>query len=165
MLYHGGPLAERGDVVVVTIHYLPGALGYACFGEESRAWGASANCGQLDQIEGLRFVNQYIDHFGGGPDNITIFGESAGSAAVGTLLAMPAAKGLFHKAIMWSGVGRASSFESASRFGVNPLDALGTSPGDHEEIKALSADEIVNAANRISDDMMAAGLGPAIDGI
>ncbi len=83
-MYHGGPLAERGDVVVVTIHYRLGSLGYACFGPESLAWGASANAGQMDQIDALRWVRDNVEVFGGDPGNVTVFGESAGSAAVGT---------------------------------------------------------------------------------
>jgi para-nitrobenzyl esterase len=164
LLYRGGPLAERGDVVVVAIHYRLASLGYACFGEAGKGMGMSANCGQLDQIEGLRWVSRHIERFGGDPNNVTIFGESAGSAAVGTLLAMPAAKGLFHKAIMQSGVGRASSFETGSEFGLKLLDVLGVSPGDNEAILALAADDIVDKSNEISGDFVAAGLGPVIDG-
>ncbi len=164
LLYHGGPLAERGDVVVVSIHYRLASLGYACFGEKSRSWGASANCGQLDQIEGLRWVNRYIEHFGGDPGNITIFGESAGSAAVGTLLAMPAARGLFNKAIMQSGVGRAASFESASDFGTKLLGEFDLSPGDQAGIMAISADDIVDKTIELSGELIGGGLGPVIDG-
>jgi para-nitrobenzyl esterase len=163
LLYHGGHLADRGDVVVVAIHYRLASLGYACFGDAGKAWGASANCGQLDQIEALRWVNRYIGAFGGDPGNVTIFGESAGSAAVGTLLAMPDAKGLFHKAIMQSGVGRAASFNTASKFGLELLDALGVEATDHEAIMNLDVDRIVETTNKLSGDM-AGTLGPAIDG-
>lgn len=163
LLYYGGPLAARGDVVVVAIHYRLASLGYACLGEESKAWGASANCGQLDQIEALRWVRDHIANFGGDPDNVTIFGESAGSAAVGTLLAMPDARGLFHKAIMQSGVGRASSFKTASEFGLKLLGELGVDPADHDAIIKLEVDDIVATTNRIGGEMMGP-LGPAIDG-
>jgi para-nitrobenzyl esterase len=101
-IYDGGRLAERGDVVVVTINYRLGALGYSYLGAHGD-WGASANLGQLDQIAALRWVRENIEAFGGDPRNVTIFGESAGSMAVCTLLAMPAASGLFHRAIAQSG--------------------------------------------------------------
>lgn len=162
-LYHGGPLAQRGDLVVVTIHYRLAALGYGCFGEASLAWGASANCGQLDQLAALRWVRSEIAAFGGDPDNVSVFGESAGSAAIGTLLAMPASRGLFHKAIMQSGTGRATTFERASRLGDELLNALGARADDPASVQALDVDAIVEAANRLAPDMMS-GLMPAIDG-
>ena len=102
--YDGGPLAERGDVVVVTINYRVGALGYLYLGGHGGdAWGAAANVGQLDQIAALQWVHDNIERFGGDPGNVTIFGQSAGGVAVSTLLAMPAANVLFHKAIAQSG--------------------------------------------------------------
>ena len=104
LAYDGGPLAERGDVVVVTINYRVGALGYLYLGGHGGdAWGAAANVGQLDQIAALRWVHDNIERFGGDPGNVTIFGQSAGGAAVATLLAMPSANVLFHKAIAQSG--------------------------------------------------------------
>jgi len=164
LLYHGGPLAERGDVVVVAIHYRLAALGYACFGPDSRSWGATANCGQLDMIEALSWVRSNISTFGGDPSNVTIFGESAGSAAVGTLLAMPAAKGLFHKAVMQSGTGRAADFETASSFGLRLLDTLGVAPTDHDAIIALDVDAIVEKSIELAEDMERGVPGPVIDG-
>ncbi|HET6472607.1 MAG TPA: carboxylesterase family protein, partial [Pseudomonadales bacterium] len=89
-LYDGGPLATRGNIVVVAIHYRLGALGYLYLGGHGGdAWGASANAGQLDQIAALRWVRDNIAAFGGDPNNVTIAGESAGSMACATLLAMP----------------------------------------------------------------------------
>jgi para-nitrobenzyl esterase len=164
LLYHGGRLAEKGDVVVVTIHYRVAALGYACLGKESHKWGASANNGQLDQVQALQWVHDYIKYFGGDPDNVTIFGESAGSAAVGTLLAMPAAKGLFHKAIMQSGAPQPRGFESASRLGQRLLEVLHVSADDHAAIKALPVDDIVNAAIRVSSPGEIS-FGPVVDGL
>jgi para-nitrobenzyl esterase len=103
-LYDGSRLAARGDVVVVTIHYRLGALGYLWLGAHGgEAWGATANAGQLDQIAALRWVRENIAAFGGDPDQVTVFGESAGSAAIATLLAMPQASGLFRRAVLQSG--------------------------------------------------------------
>ncbi len=93
--YYGGPLAERGDVVVVSINYRLGALGYLYLGGHGGdRWDepAAVHPGQLDQIAALHWVHDNIAGFGGDPANVTIFGQSAGAVAVHTLLAMPAAR-------------------------------------------------------------------------
>ena len=99
-------LIRRG-VVVVTINYRLGVLGFLAHPELSAEspHGASGNYGQLDQIESLRWVKRNIAAFGGDPDNVTIFGESAGGQAVTQLMVSPPAAGLFHRAISESGVG------------------------------------------------------------
>ena len=94
----GSALARRGDVVVVTINYRVGIFGYLFVKNEI------ANLGQLDQITALKWVRDNIEAFGGDPGNVTIFGESAGGVAVCALMAMPGAKGLFHRVISQSGV-------------------------------------------------------------
>ena len=103
-LYDGAALARRGDVVVVTINYRLGALGFlhlaARLGGELPATG---NEGLLDQIAALEWVRDEIAAFGGDPGNVTIFGESSGSLSVATLLGSPGAEGLFHRAILQSG--------------------------------------------------------------
>ena len=103
--YDGANLAAHGDVVVVSLNYRLGAWGFlavdAAFGP---AYAGSANLGLQDQIAALRWVRENIARFGGDPANVTIFGESAGASSVGALLSMPAAKGLFAKAILESGV-------------------------------------------------------------
>ena len=104
-MYRGERLSAKEDVVVVTINYRLGVLGFmahpALSGEEPHH--SSGNYGLLDQIAALEWVQQNIAAFGGDPDNVTIFGESAGSWSVCNLLASPLSKGLFHKAIMQSG--------------------------------------------------------------
>ena len=103
-LYRAGRMAHHGDVVVVTINYRLGALGFLALGHHTDgAIPASGTEGLLDQIAALRWVRDNIAAFGGDPDNVTIFGESAGGASVGCLLAMPGAKGLFKRAIAQSG--------------------------------------------------------------
>lgn len=104
-LYDGGPLVESSDVVLVTINYRLGALGYLPFGEAGERWGAVDNRGQHDQIAALRWVQTNIERFGGDPGNVTLFGESAGGTAVSLLLATPAARGLFARAIVQSSTG------------------------------------------------------------
>jgi para-nitrobenzyl esterase len=103
-LYDGGHLAERGDVVVVTINYRLGALGFLYLPEpERKRLDITANAGVLDQVAALRWVRDNIAAFGGNPDDVTLLGESAGGYSVATLLGMPAARGLFHRAVAQSG--------------------------------------------------------------
>ena len=104
--YDGAALARRG-VVVVTINYRLGTLGYLAHPllREESAHGASGNYGLLDQVEALRWVQRNIAAFGGDADRVTIFGESAGSWSVNYLLATPLAAGLFAGAIGQSGGG------------------------------------------------------------
>src|SRR5690606_1662565 len=137
-VYDGGPLAERGDVVVVTINYRLGALGYLYLGGHGGGdWGAATNAGQLDQIEALRWVHDNIHAFGGDPDNVTIFGQSAGAIAVHTLLAMPAARGLFAKAIAQSGTAVGIGGPDAATAGAAAyLAKLGIPDGDRDRLLA-----------------------------
>jgi para-nitrobenzyl esterase len=104
-LYDGTRLAVRGDVVVVTINYRLGALGFLHLGELDPALASSGCNGILDQVAALGWVRDNIASFGGDPANVTIFGASAGGASVGTLLTLPCARGLFHRAIAQSGAG------------------------------------------------------------
>lgn len=111
-LYRGGTLAREGDVVVVTINYRLGLLGFLAHPAlaepdlpwlDDEAWTGFGNWGLADQVAALRWVREHIDAFGGDPDNVTLFGESAGAMSVVALLAAPAARGLFHRAIVESG--------------------------------------------------------------
>ncbi|XP_041505470.1 acylcarnitine hydrolase-like [Microtus oregoni] len=98
--YDGSLMAAREDVVVVTIQYRLGVLGFFSTGDEH----ARGNWGYLDQVAALRWVRKNIAHFGGNPDLVTIFGESAGGTSVSSQVVSPMSKGLFHRAIMESGV-------------------------------------------------------------
>lgn len=102
--YNGEKLARRGDVVVVTINYRLGALGFLNLNEITGGKiPSTGNEGLLDQVAALKWVHDNIAAFGGDPGNVTISGQSAGAMCVGSLLALPAARGLFHKAICQSG--------------------------------------------------------------
>lgn len=98
-LYCGARLAARENVVVVSVEYRLGAFGFSYFDDVP----GSGNAGLLDQVLALRWVRDNIASFGGNPNNVTIYGESAGGYSVSALLGMPAANGLFHKAIAQSG--------------------------------------------------------------
>jgi para-nitrobenzyl esterase len=103
-LYDGTKLALRGDVVVVSVNHRLGLLGFMqledCYGE---SYAGSGNAGMLDLVAALHWVRDNIERFGGDPGCVTIFGESGGGGKVSALLAMPAARGLFHRAVIQSG--------------------------------------------------------------
>jgi para-nitrobenzyl esterase len=102
-MYDGAALAERGDVITVTINHRLNIFGYLYFGGIAPQFADSANLGQLDLVAALRWIRRNIAAFGGDPDNVTIFGESGGGGKISALLGMPSARGLFAKAIMQSG--------------------------------------------------------------
>uniref|UniRef100_A0A4X2KP73 Carboxylic ester hydrolase n=1 Tax=Vombatus ursinus TaxID=29139 RepID=A0A4X2KP73_VOMUR len=99
-LYDGSILSASQNVIVVTIQYRLGILGFFSTGDEH----APGNWGFLDQVAALRWVQKNIAHFGGDPGRVTIFGESAGGMSVSSHVLSPMSKGLFHRAIMESGV-------------------------------------------------------------
>lgn len=100
--YDGTRFAKRG-VVVVTINYRLGSFGFLHLGDFDGGVAGSGNAGILDQVAALEWVRDNIAAFGGDPQNVTIFGESAGAMSVATLLGLPRARGLFHRAILQSG--------------------------------------------------------------
>ncbi|MFF2407924.1 carboxylesterase family protein [Streptomyces sp. NPDC058092] len=95
--YDGGALAYEGDVVVVSVNYRLGALGYLCLDGL-----AEGNLGLYDQLEALRWVNTHIAGYGGDPADVTVFGQSAGALSIRLLMGLPEARGLFHRAILQS---------------------------------------------------------------
>jgi len=152
-LYDGGPLAERGDIVVVTINYRLGALGYLTLP------GCEANLGQLDQIAALEWTRDNIRAFGGDPDQVTIAGESAGGMAVSTLLGMPAARGLFRAAIAQSGAAHhVHSPQSSARVTEAVLGELGISASELGKLRALPAAALVEAQQKVNSERRAGGL-------
>src|SRR4051812_48750437 len=125
--YDGTSFATRGDVVVVTINYRLGALGFLHLGELlGPEYESSGNCGLLDQVAALGWVRDNIAAFGGNPDDVTIFGESAGSMSVASLLGTPSARGLFRRAILESGsAGRLPGVAAATEIAHDVLREAG----------------------------------------
>ncbi len=163
-LYDGQHLARKG-VVVVTINYRMGALGFLHLDTVTDgAIPATGNEGFLDQIAGLKWVRDNISGFGGDPDNVTIFGESAGGWSVTALMAMPKAKGLFHKAIAQSGVSNAAlSIEHAADLGKEFLSDVANDPTDAEALRAIPADKVLSAGSSFvrSIEALLTGVGEA----
>src|SRR5204862_2597019 len=104
--YNGTSFAARHDLVVVTINYRLGLLGWLFLGDLGDLGGEAyrhGNVALLDQLAALRWVRENIGAFGGDPARVTVMGESAGAISIGNLLGMPAARGLFDRAILQSG--------------------------------------------------------------
>ncbi|KAM5262847.1 pyrethroid hydrolase Ces2e-like [Ctenodactylus gundi] len=118
-VYDGSKLSAYENVVVVTIQYRVGVLGFFSTGDQH----APGNWGYLDQVAALRWVQMNIAHFGGNPDRVTIFGESAGGISVSSLVLSPMSRGLFHGAIMESGVALLPGFISSSSEPVSTMVA------------------------------------------
>ena len=169
-VYDGTNLARRGDVVVVGVNHRLNVLGYAYLGELGGAdFARSGNAGILDLVQALEWVRDNIEQFGGDPKNVMIFGESGGGAKVSTLLAMPCAKGLFHRAAIESGPGiRATEREPATKTAEKLLTELGLKPGQVRELQKLPLERIM-AAYFATGSSMATGTGrrgfaPVLDG-
>jgi para-nitrobenzyl esterase len=161
--YDGASFAAQGDVVVVTINYRLGILGFLHLGEiAGEEYATSGNCGIQDQVAALHWVQENIAAFGGGPNNVTIFGESAGAMSIGVLLGFPSAQGLFHKAILQSGAAaNVHPSAKATNIAGHLLAALQVEPANLSKLEELPVEQLIQA----SDLVPSMSLGPVIDGI
>jgi len=147
--WYDGSRFARDGIVCVTINYRVGAEGFLYLG------GGIANLGLLDQIAALEWVQENIAAFGGDPEKVTIFGESAGALSVGTLLSMPRAEGLFRRAIAQSGAAHhVSSASTARRVGLRLAEKLGVE-ATREAIAAVPVDRLLAAQAELRADLMA----------
>lgn len=161
-MYNATNLALLGDVIVVTLNYRLGALGFLAVETEE----SIGNFGILDQIAALRWVKDNIAEFGGDPENITIFGESAGSMSVSTLVAIPAAKGLFNRAICESGAPAVSDLESALKLKEKFMQRLNLQ--NEKDLLAVDPADILRVQNEIANQIgydISLPFLPIIDGI
>jgi para-nitrobenzyl esterase len=160
---HNGDFLPTKGVVLVTFNYRLGVLGFLATADLAKeANGVAGNYGLADAVAALEWVKANIQEFGGDPNNVTIFGESAGSFAVSTLMASPAAKGLFAKAIGESGGAFSStlaydSLEDREKADAAWVDALGIK--SLAELRALPTDKILAVAGKKKG-----GFSPDIDG-
>jgi para-nitrobenzyl esterase len=163
--YDGTSFATNGEVVVVTINYRLGALGFLHLSDiDSKAKGFTSNCGLLDQIAALQWVRANIAAFGGDPSNITVFGESAGAMSIGTLLAMPAAKGLFQKAILQSGASHAVLDSTRATHIANKLmDILGKQ--ELTDLVDVPLEQLLAAQDKVSGSGGGLAFQPVVDGV
>jgi para-nitrobenzyl esterase len=165
-LYNGTNLPHRGNVVVVTVNHRLGSFGYLYLGDlAGEAYAASGNAGMLDLVAALEWVRDNIEAFGGDPGNVTIFGESGGGGKVSALLAMPAAQGLFHRAIIQSGPGlRMMSREKATDNAEKLLKTLEITPKDIERLSTFSVEQILEVNARVNRNQLG-GWSPVVDGL
>lgn len=166
LVYDGSNLAQRGDVVVVTVNYRLGVFGYlrGCdLGDGGL--GTTGNEALLDLVAALEWVRDEIASFGGDPGNVTVMGESAGAVNTACLLTMPRARGLFHKAVMQSGsLNLVRTPEAATQVAGWVLEELGLGPDQVEGLRDVPAEELLAAQNRATRRSPLVTFGPVADG-
>lgn len=168
--YDGRNLADKGDVVVVTINHRLNVLGYLDLSSFGPKYKGSANVGMTDIVAALRWVKENIAYFGGDPDCVTIFGQSGGGGKVSTLMCMPSAKGLFHRAMVMSGSGSGSTPSSrASKVGERLAELLGLNQQTIDSIQTIPYETLLKTANQAVRDVAKngegrVGWGPVNDG-
>ena len=160
-MFDGVNMATRGDVLLITINHRLNVLGYLNLAAYGNEYADSGNAGMLDIVQALKWVRDNISNFGGDPGNITIFGQSGGGGKVCTLMAMPSAQGLFHKAIVESGPTLTVGSEDASRaLAAALLEKLGLAPSQVARLQEIPCGELEGAANKV---IPPTNIGPFID--
>jgi para-nitrobenzyl esterase len=166
--YSGAHLAKRGDVVVVTINHRLNIFGYLHLADIGGAeFAGSGVAGMLDAVLALQWVRDNIASLGGDPGNVTIFGESGGGAKVSTLLALPQAKGLFHKAVIQSGPGlRGVDANPATEFAKKLLHHFSIDANDVARLQQIPAELLTKAVGELLGSGPGSGmlLAPVVDG-
>jgi len=177
--YDGENLAKKGDVVVVSINHRLNILGYLDLSAYGAKYKESANLSIIDMRTALEWVKTNIANFGGDPNNVTIFGQSGGGAKVNTLMAMPSAKGLFHKAINQSGAFRSNMLEKkeTQAIAAEVLKILKISPEQVDSLQKIPFAQLsaagTQALRTVAERMRAEGKpiggfglswGPSLDG-
>ena len=164
-VFDGTRLGQRGDVVVVTLNHRLNLFGYLYLaGIGGPEYADSGNAGQLDIIAALHWIRDNIAGFGGDPASVMIFGESGGGGKVGTLMAMPAGQGLFHRAAMQSGFAvTAISPEVAQGMTNSLLAALHLRRDQVSRLQAMPVDKLLAALQQVTHGTPF-GLGPVVDG-
>ena len=154
--WNPGMALAKKDVVVVSVNHRLNILGFLDLSSCSEKYRHSANAGMLDVVAALQWVRDNITQFGGDPGNVTIFGESGGGGKVGTLLCMPSARGLFHKAIIMSGtILNVNTKEMTRQLGEAVLNELGIDKQNVDKIQEVPYKELYAAGQRA----MAASIG------
>jgi para-nitrobenzyl esterase len=170
-MFRGNTLATRGDVVLVSVNYRLGALGFMNLKEATGGKIPAAGCeGLLDQLAAIEWVRDNIESFGGDPDNITIFGESAGAMSIGSLMSMPAARGKFHKCILESGgAGTVTSLEEGAEAAEQFISLLGLRGKNADALRSMETEKLLSAQQKLGEivrarDNRITPFQPVVDG-
>jgi len=170
--FDGRAMADKGDIVVVSVNHRLNVLGYLDLRGLGGKYSESVNLGQQDLVAALKWVRDNIANFGGDPGRVTIDGQSGGGGKVSTLMAMPSAAGLFQGAIVESGstldVGNTKESEA---YGLAFAKALGVTSANADKLNDFTYDELVAASRKASQalgrptrGLGAGGMGPTVDG-
>jgi len=172
---YGEAMAKKGDVVFVSVNHRLNILGFLDLSACGEKYAQSANIGMLDIVKALEWIQENIEQFGGNPSDVTIVGESGGGGKVGTLMCMPAAKGLFHKSIIQSGtLLNSMNKEKSQALGLTVLEKLGISPNDVEKLDTIDYVQLVKAGNEAIAEISGPwkpgsptmfGFAPSADGV
>ena len=178
--YDGESISRKGDVVLVSVNHRLNILGFLDLSEYGDKYKSSANASFYDLVFALQWVKDNISNFGGDPNNVTIFGQSGGGGKVTALMSSPLAKGLFHKAIVQSGVWADYQDQAISkRIGSAVLNELGLIPSQVDSIQKVPYDKLVaagtKALQKVREQLTAEGKpvgmglrfgwGPTLDGM
>ena len=174
-MYDGESLARRGNVVVVSLNHRLGPLGYMNLQDYGDKWSSAVNLGQLDQIAALEWVRDNIGRFGGDPSKVLVFGQSGGGGKISTLMGMPAAKGLFHRAVIQSGSSlRQITPDRSASLSAATLQELGLTKATVDRLQEVPVETIIQAGLRAQRKLQpvpaapgtGTGLnwGPTVDG-
>ncbi len=168
-IYSGKELARKHDVVAISVNHRLNIFGFLYLAEYGGKWANASNAGILDVVAALGWVKENIAQFGGDPNNVTIFGQSGGAGKVSTLMAMPSAKGLFHRAIAQSGANiTAISKAQAVRTTEQALQRLDIKPEQLDRLQQVPMSQLVDALRPPpgAPPGPGAGLnfGPVVDG-
>ena len=161
--YDGENLSKKNDVVIVSVNHRLNILGFLDLSAYGKKYSESANVSMLDLVSALEWVKTNIANFGGDPGNVTIFGQSGGGAKVNTLMAMPRAQGLFHKAINQSGSFRMAMLEKTEtqRITAEVLKTLNIQPGQVDSLQKIPYAQLADAGKKalktVEAEMRAAG--------
>ena len=160
-MYNGANLARRGNLVVITINHRLNVFGYLHLADiAGEEFAGSGVAGMLDAVLALKWVRDNIEAFGGDPGNVTIFGESGGGSKVSTLLALPSAKGLFHRAIIESGPGlRGVEAKDATAFAERLLSELNIKANEINRLQELPIQQVQDAVRKLIPGRSGLGMG------
>ena len=160
-MYNGAHLAKRGNLVVITINHRLNVFGYLHLADiAGEEFAGSGVAGMLDAVLALEWVRDNIEAFGGDPGNVTIFGESGGGSKVSTLLALPSAKGLFHRAIIESGPGlRGVEAKNATDFAERLLAELNIKANEINRLQEMPIQQVQDAVRKLIPARSGLGMG------